>query len=525
VYTNALTSTQVTNHYAVGLVSFASRVDPPNVLVDPGTTNGNPSSVSVNAGSTATFDPTVTGATPFSYQWYKNGTLDPGQTNSLLSFLAGSSDNGATYYVIVTNSYGSSTSTVASLSVAGALFVNGQPQSINRNVGSFAAFHVIASGASPITYQWNVSTDGGNTFSNIAGATNATLWLANVQLSQNGNEYGVTVKGPVLTSNVPPATLSVQARTETVPLTGYGAIVAADNPVAYWRLDEASGSATAVDAVGSFDGTYTTVSVGSFDYQVATGIPKTTDPAVGLANGPNASGGVNIQVPFAPELNSDTAWSVESWVMPYSLGGGGGDYRVVLSSEYNLYPNPYNGWYLYQQPNNTFAFVPEPANAFVVAGTITANQWYHLVITDDGTYFRFYINGVLATAPNTTSGFVPNGTGINEDGTAGISSSLGSTVLGQRTDAAFNSFDGALDDTAIYNYALTPRQVYLHYIVATKLSIVQAGSGVILSWPTGVLQSAPSVNGPFADVSGTTGGIPYTNSTTSAQWYYRVRVP
>ncbi|MGA2245279.1 MAG: LamG-like jellyroll fold domain-containing protein [Verrucomicrobiota bacterium] len=523
IYTNALTLAQVTNHYAVGLTNFASRSDPPTVLTDLGEATTDPASVSVNVGSTATLDPIVTGATPLYYQWYENGALDPGATNNLLSFSATLAENGSTYYVIVTNSFGSSTSQVATINVAGALYINGFPQSILRNVGSYAAFHVTASGAAPIKYQWSVSSDGGTTFTPVAGATNDTLWLSNVQMSQNGNEYSVFVQGPVLSSNVPPATLSVQARTEIVPLTGYGAIVAADQPVAYWRLDEPPGSGTAVDAVGTFDGTYTAGVVGGIAYDIPTGIPKTTDPAIALTNGPDVAGGASIQIPFAPELNSDTAWSVESWVEPYSLGVNGGDYRVVLSSEYNFYPNPYNGWYLYQQPNNTFAFVPQPANAFVVAGSVAANQWYHLVVTDDGVNFRFYINGVLATAAYTTAGFIANGAGINADGTAGIGSGLGNTVLGQRTDAAFNSFDGAIDDTAIYNYALTPEQVYLHYIVATKIAIAQAGRNVIVTWPVGLLQQAASIAGPYTNVAGATS--PYTNAITATPTYYRVHVP
>jgi hypothetical protein len=349
-------------------------------------------------------------------------------------------------------------------------------------------------------------------------------------MSQSGYQYSVLVTGPVISSNLPPVALNVQARTENVPLSGYASIVAADKPVAYWRLDEPLGSSTAVDAVGTFDGTYTTpfTTTGSFSYQVPTGIPKTTDPAIGLTNGANAAAGtgVSVQIPFAPELNSATAWSVEAWVMPYSLGLNGGDYRVVLSSEYNLYPNPYNGWYLYQQPNNTFAFVPQPANAFVVAGSIAAHQWYHLVVTDDGTNFMFYVNGVLATAPYTTSGFTANGAGINGDGTAGIGSGLGNTVFGQRTDAAFNAFDGAVDEAAVYNYALTPKQVYDHYIVATLLTMEKSGTNAILSWPTGILQQSTSVTGPYTNVAGSPTS-PYTNAISKVQkaLYYRVSVP
>src|SRR6202012_3055782 len=103
-------------------------------------------------------------------------------------------------------------------------------------------------------------------------------------------------------------------------------------------------------AVGTFDGSYTP-NGGSVVYLAPTGIPHSTDPAVILTNG------ATIQVPWAQELNPDGAWSVETWVQPSSLGANGGDYRVVLSSQYNLYPTPYNGWYINQQPTaNNFAF-------------------------------------------------------------------------------------------------------------------------------------------------------------------------
>jgi len=48
------------------------------------------------------------------------------------------------------------------------------------------------------------------------------------------------------------ATLTVQPRATNETLSGYAAIVAADNPVAFWQLNESSGATNAVDAVGSF---------------------------------------------------------------------------------------------------------------------------------------------------------------------------------------------------------------------------------------------------------------------------------
>ena len=288
--------------------------------------------------------------------------------------------------------------------------------------------------------------------------------------------------------------------------------------MAYWRLDESDGSSTAVDAVGTFDGTYTP-NAGSITYGVLPpGIPNDTDPAVTIANG------ATIQIPFAPELNPTTTWSVETWVNPSSLGANPNDYRVVLSSEYNLYPNPYNGWYIYQQPNNSFAFVPEPGNVFITAGSLVASNWYYLVITDDGNNFNMYINGVLAVAPFpvASAGYIPNGAGVNQDGTAGITAGFGNTVLGQRTDAAFNTFEGTIDDTAIYQYALTPQQIQNHFQNSTRVSITNSGNNIVISWPTGTLQSSANVNGPYVNVGGATS--PYTTSVTGSQKFFRVQM-
>jgi hypothetical protein len=507
-----LSSAQVLTHYAVGTNEIAA---PPTPPID----EGDPASITNYVGTAATFTVSADGTSPLHYQWYEN-SVPVGSNAPILSFISKfPADNNAAFQVVITNRYGSVTSAVATLTVYTNVNVPGQPGSITRNVGSYAAFHATAFGAEPITYQWTLSTDGGNTFTNLVGQTNDTLWVKNVQLTQNNNQYNVIVGGPFGTTPVSPATLNVVPRTEIVPLNGYSAIIAADSPVAYWLLDETNGASTAVDAVGTFDGAYTPGN-GTVLYQVTNGVPKTTNPAVGLENG------ATVQIPFAPELNPEVTWSLETWVQPYSLGANGGDYRLVLSSEYNLYPNPYNGWYMYQQPNNTFAFVPQPLNAFISAGPIVANNWYHIVVTADGTNFNFYLNGVLATAPYPEAGFVANGAGINEDGTAGLNDGSwdnASTVIGMRDDALFNPFEGSVSDTAIYNYALTPAQVHSHYVVATKISATTVGKSLILSWPTGILESSTNVAGVFTPVTGATS--PYTNIVTGSKLFFQVYVP
>ena len=71
----------------------------------------------VNLGGSASFSVGVTGTTvPVSYQWYDNGQPVAGATNSTLSVSAVPATN-ASYYVVVNNSGGSVTSSVAPLTI------------------------------------------------------------------------------------------------------------------------------------------------------------------------------------------------------------------------------------------------------------------------------------------------------------------------------------------------------------------------------------------------------------------------
>lgn len=55
-------------------------------------------------------------------------------------------------------------------------------------VGGSTSFSGAATGG-PVTYQWQVSTDGGLTYTNIAGATSATYTLTNIAASMTGYRY------------------------------------------------------------------------------------------------------------------------------------------------------------------------------------------------------------------------------------------------------------------------------------------------------------------------------------------------
>ena len=67
--------------------------------------------------------------------------------------------------------------------------VTTQPVNQTVTTGQTATFTAAATGSPTPTAQWQVSTDGGATYTDIAGANSATFTLATTTTSQNGYRY------------------------------------------------------------------------------------------------------------------------------------------------------------------------------------------------------------------------------------------------------------------------------------------------------------------------------------------------
>ena len=513
-YTNALTLDQITNDYAVGLASFSVRPFPPIILTQP-------ESETNYSGTEVTFSVVALGSAPLYFQWSQQGVGPiPGATNSTYSFVSQyATDNGASFSVAVSNSTGNADSELATNVVETNIVIEGPPFSILRSVGSHAAFRVAASGALPLGYQWSVSTNNGTSFSTLTNQIGDTLWLTNIQLTASGNQYAVIVTNP-FGSYSNSATLTVQPRAVNELLTGYAAIVAADNPVAYWRLDELTNATTATDAVGSFDGTYDS-SLGPIVYGIPSGIPNDIDTAVDLQDPQttNAGQGGVVDVPYALELNPFGPWSMEFWVRPDSVDG---QFRVPISSMWNPDSgNVVSGWLIYEYGSIpsywTMVLYDNGAQgAFDTDFGPTypnAGVWNYLVITDDGTNILFYVNGQVGSSDTVShSGYVPQG--INGD----VSLAGTQEVIGQRSDVAFFGGNAGTEDVAFYNYALSPTQIQTHYLNKGQPTVSQVNGQIMLTWTAGILLSTSDLTKPFQPVLGATS--PYPVPTSSSQMYY-----
>ncbi len=108
--------------------------------------------------------------------------------------------------------------------------VTTQPLSVSAEWGDNVSFTSTASGFPSPTVQWQLSTDGGGSFNNIAGETSTTLNLSCITLAMSGYKYQAVftnVCGP-LTSNI--ATLTVTPRTTS------GTVTITPNPQQYSDL-------------------------------------------------------------------------------------------------------------------------------------------------------------------------------------------------------------------------------------------------------------------------------------------------
>jgi hypothetical protein len=179
------------------------------VISKPSITAISPTNATVEAGATVTFTLTATTGNPVaSNSWYK---IAGGATNliagatatnlTLTSVLAGDT---AMYFAILTNSSGSSTSPIASLTVTDDPHIAVQPASAYGLINGTTKFSVSAIGTAPLTYQWYFAdassniiasvTDGNSTASGaavVSGSGSSTLTFANLQLSDATNVLAV----------------------------------------------------------------------------------------------------------------------------------------------------------------------------------------------------------------------------------------------------------------------------------------------------------------------------------------------
>jgi len=161
------------------------KVDEPPFITTP------PQSVTVVPAANASFSVVSGGTAPLSYQWRKAGEPLPGQIFPTLTLPRVTADDAGEYDVVVSNAAGTITSAPpATLRILPPMFseprITSQPQSLRVGIGREASLTVVASGSTPLNYQWRKHQ------TRLPEGTNATLVLSDVSPNEEG-AYDVVV--------------------------------------------------------------------------------------------------------------------------------------------------------------------------------------------------------------------------------------------------------------------------------------------------------------------------------------------
>jgi hypothetical protein len=252
----------------------------------------NPTSEAVTAGQTATFTAAASGNPAPTVQWQvsTNGgstwsNLNGATSTTLTLNNVQAFQSGSEYRAVFSNSAGSTPSTAATLTVnaaPSAPVVTLNPTSQTVMAGQTATFTASASGNPAPAVQWQVSTNGGSTFSNISGATGTTLTVNNATTGMNGTKYRAVFSNSAGTAPSTAATLTV-----TLALSPTGGSLPAGTVGTFYDQTIAAGGGNSILSVS------TTLQSGTLPAGLHSSISGGT---LTISGTPTAAGSVSFQV-------------------------------------------------------------------------------------------------------------------------------------------------------------------------------------------------------------------------------------
>ncbi len=261
----------VTNSCPSNIISDGATL----TVSDPASITTQPANATTCEGSNASYSVSTTGSAN-TYQWQVStdggATFNdiPGATSATLNIPAVTiAMNNNQYHVVVSScSPTAVTSANVTLTVNGQASITTQPSDVTSCQATDATF-TVQTGGPGVTYQWQVSTDGGATFNDIPGANANTYTITGVTPSQNNNQYHVIIANSC-TASVTSANVTLVVSNIASIITQPGSITACDGDATSFVAD-ASGTGyqwqVSTDGGGSF-----------------TDIPGATSPTLNLGN-------------------------------------------------------------------------------------------------------------------------------------------------------------------------------------------------------------------------------------------------
>ena len=427
IFNTALSASDVMNLYNAAQV-------PPVITQAP----VNPGVVFKN--SSVSFSVVADGSPTLGYLWITNG-ISTGDTTT--SFSITSIQTGVyTVGVIVTNAYGTNTPTVTFPVVPAPPVITQAPLPQTRFAGYSFSLSVSASGTVPLTYYWykgSTLVQAGSSSSFSAVASPLLIGSYSVVVS---NETSITVTSA-------PVAVNVYANPG-----GYPGAVIASGPLSYWRLDETSGS-TAFDFIAGNNGNYNSATLGLPGYSVLD-----PDTAAGFSGLNSYVGNISGT---AINFTNNNNFTLEAWV---NAPANQSDQASIIAKGIGNNGTVENEQFALDVSGGAYRFFTTKGGTVTAATAVTGpnGSWQHIVGVYDaqnslggGAKMYIFVNGVA-------EGSFPTPTA---PGQSPITSSV--SIGSKRTGNDPNydgTFNGTIDEVAVYNYALSSSTINDHYAAA-----------------------------------------------------------
>jgi RHS repeat-associated protein len=267
----------------------------------------------------------------------------------------------------------------------------------------------------------------------------------------------------------------------------YRQVVMVDNPTAYWRMGETSGS-SAADTAGSFTGT--------LNGGITLGQGGAAWGDSNLAYKFDGSSGY-VQIAYAGALNP-SALSVEAWAM---ITGGQGTRRAIVSTVFPGSGN-YTGFELAANTANQWIAqvgVGTGSWGVITGPALVLNQWTYLVAAYASGTLSLYVNGSL-------QGTLATAYAVNSSRELDLGADYYSGALG-------GYLAGKLGEVALTPVALSPARIQAHF-AAGRLGIAANAYGyaaqVALDSPLAYWRLGESAGTRAYDQSGSSNNATYS---------------
>ena len=462
---------------------------------------------------------------PLSVQWQKNGQNIAGATGLSYSIAAAAQSDSGTYHAVLSTPNGKS---ITSSDAVVTVIADKVPAYVTK---------VSATGSDVLAVTFNEAIDKATaeTLANYSLTSGLTVKTATLGGTGNnvvritlggtltsGNQYTLTVTNIKDLFNNVITSLQVPF---TARIVTYADVILADKPVVFYQFEETTGQKTKNYGTGGTDGDGLYMMGTGPDDSAPTDAVTEAGPRppsfLGFGGGNNSGsfGGAAVMLWVDAQkqwLNNLGAFSLEYWVKPANRATDPATFGTRIgivgqndAVEYGFIDqNTIQIWTPGGSLNTTYSF-PD-------------NTWHHVATIADGKSIKNYFDGVYVNQSlGTTANYGSSTYNVHVGG-------------GGAFDATGNFFTGAIDEVAIFDKAIPADRIAAHFKAGkeggelpapeapkfTKIST--AGGKITIEWSGGgTLQAAPTLNGPWQDVTGA--ASPYTLSPDGTMLFGRIR--